>query len=209
MVASTPASGHWLSLQEASDLLQVHPTTLRQWADRGQVRVFRTPGGHRRFDESDVRRLLKDSGTRRLDLMVDAAVGRARLESSDGRLDAEAWYRRLDEGARESHRALGRDLLLALRTELESPDPVVPPRSAVELGSRYAELSFGAGLTVAEAMRAFLRFQEMVAAGIRQLAGLPAQGGEADDLDRRAAAYVNEVLIAMVDCYVGFGEVGT
>ena len=44
----------WLSLDEAAKRLSVHPATLREWADKGQIRTFRTPGGHRRFSEADV-----------------------------------------------------------------------------------------------------------------------------------------------------------
>ena len=44
----------WLSLHEASQRLNVHPATLREWADRGRIRTFRTPGGHRRFSVEDV-----------------------------------------------------------------------------------------------------------------------------------------------------------
>lgn len=52
------ATTHWLSLREAASLLGVHPTTLRAWADAGQVRAVRTPGGHRRFAADDVKKLL-------------------------------------------------------------------------------------------------------------------------------------------------------
>jgi len=44
----------WLSLDEAAKRLKVHPTTLREWADKGRIRAYRTPGGHRRFSEADV-----------------------------------------------------------------------------------------------------------------------------------------------------------
>ena len=44
----------WLSLRDACRLLDVSNTTLRQWADNGYLRVYRTPGGHRRFLRDDV-----------------------------------------------------------------------------------------------------------------------------------------------------------
>ncbi|MCB0134891.1 MAG: helix-turn-helix domain-containing protein, partial [Caldilineaceae bacterium] len=34
--------GKWLTLKEASAFLGVHFTTLRGWADRGEIPVFRT-----------------------------------------------------------------------------------------------------------------------------------------------------------------------
>ena len=45
---------HWLSLRDACRILDVSQTTLRQWADGGHLRVYRTPGGHRRFLREDV-----------------------------------------------------------------------------------------------------------------------------------------------------------
>ena len=44
----------WLSLRGACHILDVSHTTLRQWADGGYLRVYRTPGGHRRFLRADV-----------------------------------------------------------------------------------------------------------------------------------------------------------
>src|ERR1700737_1125660 len=38
-----------LSLQRASNILGVHPATLRVWADKGKINSIRTAGGHRRF----------------------------------------------------------------------------------------------------------------------------------------------------------------
>ena len=42
-------------------LLQVNEATLRQWADHGHLRVYRTPGGHRRFYRDDVLALTKSN----------------------------------------------------------------------------------------------------------------------------------------------------
>lgn len=39
-----------ISIQEASDLLGVHPDTLRRWEQEGKIESERTPGGHRRYD---------------------------------------------------------------------------------------------------------------------------------------------------------------
>jgi len=44
-----PLQDRWLSLGQASAMLNVHPSTLRRWADGGLVPCQRTPGGHRRF----------------------------------------------------------------------------------------------------------------------------------------------------------------
>lgn len=46
--------GEWLSLSEVAQILGVHPSTIRNWADQGQIPVHRTKGGHRRFKQSEV-----------------------------------------------------------------------------------------------------------------------------------------------------------
>ena len=37
----------------------VHPTTVTRWAKTGKIPFILTPGGHRKFRESDVRAWLK------------------------------------------------------------------------------------------------------------------------------------------------------
>jgi len=105
----------WLSIGEASRLLGVHESTLRQWADTGRVRSFRTPGGHRRFLLEDLLRLqaqereappdAEDVGESALQLM------RRRLRRGPGRSGPPEWMTRLDESARQRFRFLGRRLL--------------------------------------------------------------------------------------------------
>jgi excisionase family DNA binding protein len=48
-----------LTLQEAAVLLDVCPTTVRRYTDRGVLRCFRTPGNQRRFHLSDVLDLME------------------------------------------------------------------------------------------------------------------------------------------------------
>src|SRR6266480_6033843 len=100
----------WLSLDEAAKRLSVHPATLREWADKGQIRTFRTPGGHRRFSEADVARLGAHAKPD-LSLLMHATVGHARIATSDGRLATESWYARFDEVAKVRQRELGMDLV--------------------------------------------------------------------------------------------------
>ena len=43
---------------EVATLFRVDPKTVTRWAAAGRIRSIRTPGGHRRFLESEVRALL-------------------------------------------------------------------------------------------------------------------------------------------------------
>src|SRR4051794_34612809 len=50
-----PGENTWLSIDAACKLLGVDQSTLRRWSDSGKIPVFRTPGGHRRYNEEDLR----------------------------------------------------------------------------------------------------------------------------------------------------------
>ncbi len=49
-----------LTPAEVAALLRVSPKTVTRWAKKKKVGSIRTPGGHRRFRESEVRALLED-----------------------------------------------------------------------------------------------------------------------------------------------------
>ena len=49
---------------EVATLFRVDPKTVTRWASAGRIGSIRTPGGHRRFRESEVRTLLSgEEGT--------------------------------------------------------------------------------------------------------------------------------------------------
>jgi len=50
---SAPTRGYY-STKAVAALLLVDVTTIRRWADAGKLRCFRTPGGHRRFTQSQI-----------------------------------------------------------------------------------------------------------------------------------------------------------
>jgi excisionase family DNA binding protein len=47
---------------EVASLFRVDPKTVTRWAAAGRISSIRTPGGHRRFRESEVRALLRGGG---------------------------------------------------------------------------------------------------------------------------------------------------
>ncbi|HUG28889.1 MAG TPA: helix-turn-helix domain-containing protein, partial [Candidatus Limnocylindria bacterium] len=65
MARSASLDPDWIGLSAASRVLGVSPATLRRWSDAGRLRVFTTPGGHRRFSRSALERLLPADRSRR------------------------------------------------------------------------------------------------------------------------------------------------
>lgn len=61
---------------EVAALFRVDPKTVTRWAAAGRIGSIRTPGGHRRFRESEVRALLEGEGM--LDEMDDGLAGHSR-----------------------------------------------------------------------------------------------------------------------------------
>lgn len=45
---------------EVATLFRVDPKTVTRWASAGRIGSIRTPGGHRRFRESEVKNMLAD-----------------------------------------------------------------------------------------------------------------------------------------------------
>jgi excisionase family DNA binding protein len=52
----------WLTLGQAARYLGVAQSTIRKWSDSGRVRVFKTPGRHRRYRRDDLDAFLERSG---------------------------------------------------------------------------------------------------------------------------------------------------
>jgi len=189
----------WLSLTEASKRLKVHPTTLREWADRGRIRTFRTPGGHRRFSVEDVDALAADAAPE-LALFMSALVGQARLATTAGQLATESWYSRFDEAAKERQRELGHDLMRLLVAYLGDTDREWKGEVGA-LGERYARLAHDVNLSLGDAMRAFHLFEGLVHSSMKQLSAV--QAGGMADFERHVAWFLNEVRVAMVESYTG------
>jgi excisionase family DNA binding protein len=59
MITSQEDSERLLTPGEAAERFRVGTKTLVRWADRGLLGVVRLPGGHRRYRESEVERVIK------------------------------------------------------------------------------------------------------------------------------------------------------
>ena len=55
--------GRLLTPGEVAAMFRVDPKTVTRWATAGRIGSIRTPGGHRRFREDEVRALLRGTTT--------------------------------------------------------------------------------------------------------------------------------------------------
>src|SRR5436190_4023518 len=87
---NVPGAGtRWVNLGRACEILGVNESTVRRWADSGEIRCFRTPGGHRRFAEGDLFAMTQggNSGARPEHEIETAAVSRIRRQLHGGKSD--------------------------------------------------------------------------------------------------------------------------
>ncbi len=197
MAVTGASEAGWLSLQEASSRLRAHPDTLRQWADRGHIRSFRTPGGHRRFSEADVEALAGRPNAE-LGLLLEASIGRARLVAAAGDLAQASWYSHFDEAAKQKQRELGHELMRVLISYASDPDHE-DPAAIHQLGGRYAALARESGLSLGDAMRAFHHFEGVVRSSVDQL--MLTHRSSSLELEQSTSRFLNEVRIAMVELF--------
>jgi excisionase family DNA binding protein len=154
----------WLSLSEVASMLGVHPSTVRSWSDKGHLPAHRTQGGHRRFRRREVELWIQSHREEGLDeghQVVHAALKNIRVKISEGSLENEGWYEKLDEEARNQYRRSGRALLQGLLESLAA-DGGYDNSEARSLGFEYASRGWRRGLTAAEASRAFLFFRNVL-----------------------------------------------
>jgi excisionase family DNA binding protein len=157
----------WLSLRDACRLLDVSNTTLRQWADNGYLRVYRTPGGHRRFLRDDVESFANAPEQAQEHGREEAIEGSAlrKIRRSLGRNDVlqQSWYQSVEEEGKVRMRLFGRRLLSLLLQEAG------PRRRRQELlveahllGREYGTEMSERGVTLKDTIEAFVFFRTMV-----------------------------------------------
>lgn len=204
----------WLSLRQVADMLGMHPATVRLWADRNELPSRRTNGGHRRFRRADIEAHLRQEAERKphpaAQLLVQSILGRVRFAFTDGTLNTLSWYQHFNDAARDAYRRLGRqtlELLLRVLTETKINEDL--RHEAVMLGTEYGSVTCQSCVSVADAVRAFLYFRNIVDESVLQLAEVRGNRDSRDSRDhqdipwaeslRQIQALTNEILPALIE----------
>ncbi|HLH25054.1 MAG TPA: helix-turn-helix domain-containing protein [Chloroflexota bacterium] len=179
----------WLPIRRAADLLGVSPATLRLWTAAGKVRAGVTPGGHRRYAEVEVRRLLAERREADWDAVAAELAAALRARYADlARAEAprQAWFHRFDAPARARVHALGESLLAQVARLLAAPgarERARLLRDGRRIGAEYGREVARLGLAASDALAAFLFFRtpilESVNATVRARPGLALPAGDA------------------------------
>jgi excisionase family DNA binding protein len=200
-----PHDSEWLSLQQAAQMLGVHPATVRSWADDGKIPSRRTAGGHRRFPKSALTQYAATQGELQpveVQVILQNALGQARMQVGEGTLTQEAWYGRMSESTRDHMRTLGRRTLEGLRQYLASGAPDRQLAPAITLGGDYARTLRTDGLTLPQAVRGFLYFGDFVTNAVLTWSEVtPRSPSDWMHLLRQVNTYMNAMLLSIIEYY--------
>jgi excisionase family DNA binding protein len=204
---SSSRNPDWIGLSEASRVLGVSPATLRRWSDAGRLRVFTTPGGHRRFSRAALERLLPADRSRRPSIGA-AGVTPSRLARTYRRASREVapelpWVLALTDEQRLLFRERGQVLAASLLQHLDAPHPEAAGHhlgEAATSAEEYGRVAAGLGLSLSQTVEGFLRFR---APFHHELAMAARRRGfdtaETTDLLETAERAMDRLLVATMD----------
>ena len=143
---------------------------MRQWADAGHLRVYRTPGGHRRFAREDLVAFTRQqpvaAPSETPDKLEDAALRRIRRRLSHEEVASQSWYQSVQEEGRDRMRLFGRRLLSLLVQGL--PQRRASGRrqevlaEALMLGHEYGAEMSERNVPLKDTVEAFIFFRTLV-----------------------------------------------
>ena len=198
-----------LSISQASKMLGVSEATLRQWTDEGKIRAFVTPGGHRRYAESELRQF---TGTGHRVHGIKDLVAKMELVPSQELQIAQThfvntdWYGKLDQDARAHLADLGRRmhrLVIMYVTRQSKRDEIVQLAQDVghEFGAYLAEI----GLSLTDAMEAFLLHRApLINAATDLMKKREALNERAAEAIPLVTQITDEALLSLVEAYQNY-----
>lgn len=196
----------WLSLKQASEQLNIHPTTLRRWANQGAIPHILTPGGHRRFAAADIEQFLRNQ--RQAQPLIPAAQSWAeqaltRTQQGLAAQSSQPWLATMNDAHRELHRQLGRRLmgltLQYISSEEENGNLLQEARA---IGHEYGRINRATGMALTDALGVSMFFRdELIDVALQ----LPDEAGirPRDNLRlmRRINQLLNAVHLAIAEIY--------
>jgi excisionase family DNA binding protein len=192
----------WVNLARACAVLGVNESTVRRWADAGQIRCFRTPGGHRRFAESDLQAMIDGRPGTADHELKNAAVSRIQRQLHAAKHEA-GWYQELEADERDLLRPLGRRLVEIVDDYIarrgRRPDLEVEVGT---IGEEYGRQLRNRSMPLRQAMQAFTFFRRSLDETAKQLSERKRM--TADDAARareEIAALADRVLLGVTAAY--------
>lgn len=168
--------GKWLNLGEASAMLGVSESTIRRWADSGEIRSFRTSGGHRRILEEDLHRIIGSLGpvspAQDQEHISNIAIGRVKRRLSRGRGGHAALFDQFSPEVRDRLRLMGRQMVdLFAKVIVGGSRKERFVEDARAMGREYGRMLVGSGIGLRAAVATFNSLRRSMEETASQIAG--------------------------------------
>jgi len=162
-----------VSIGKASLILGVSETTLRQWTDEGKIKAFVTPGGHRRFPQTELKKMLAPRKTpSSIRDLVSELEGTTHQHGEIDRrfLIQTAWYHTLNSNSQERLAGFGRKLLSLISRYISQPSHREEiSHQARDIGGDIGEILVDLGLPLTDAVEAFILHREPLLEAVTRL----------------------------------------
>ena len=182
-----------VGLGTASRMLGVKEATLRYWANRGLVRVVRTPGGHRRFLREEIQSLFERNAPPPIEERQhweELALKRIKRRLSRHSRSRHVWRDGLAADDLVRFRLFGRRVLsLLARTITEGEPPRMVLQEARLLGRENGKEMISQEHSLTNTLSAFLFFRDGA------LEALPS------DSRQRALAVADQIMLGVAEAH--------
>ena len=195
----------WLSLTQAANSFNVHPTTLRRWANKGQIPYILTPGGHRRFAQSAVEAFLSQSvgkgNVSPSEQWADKALTHTRQEIVH--VSSTEWMVSITEERRAQYRELGQELMAMVFQFISgNGDDDHMLAEAHKIGLEHGRLGREEALSLTDSLGASLFFRDrLIEAALHLPESTHIRPQENIRLMQRINTLVNQVHLAIASAY--------
>ena len=192
-----------VSISEASQALGVSATTLRQWTGEGKIKVFITPGGHRRYSRAELKKFMtsqqKTHGIKDLVVELEDTAHHLR-EIGRKSLSTTPWYDKVNKESQEHLACLGRQLLNSIIKYITEPSKreetiKIAHDVGHDLGGTLAKL----GLPLTDSVEVFILHRDPIMNAvthlIRKKEGVTGRVAEAIPL---VAQVMDKALVSLV-----------
>jgi excisionase family DNA binding protein len=195
-----------VSIKEASSYLGVSEAALRNWTDEGKIKAFITPGGHRRYFPSELKKFAnvhtKTLGISDLVIELEETVTQHR-EIAKNYLQKIPWYSDLSRKSQEQLADTGRSLLNLIIKYISEPSHRKDILAQIrDVGASLGAMSADLQIPLTDSIEAFLVHRDPIITTVTYLMKKrEAFGGKIAGVIPMIAHVMDEALLALVSAH--------
>lgn len=192
-----------ISIKEASNYLGVSEAALRNWTDEGKIKAFITPGGHRRYFPSELKKFAsahtKTLGINDLVIELEETVTQHR-DIAKNYLQKIPWYSDLSRKSQEQLADNGRSLLNLIIRYISEPSRRKDILAQIQdVGASLGTMTADLQIPLTDSIEAFLLHRDPIITTVTYLMKKrEAFGGKIAGVIPMITHVMDEALLALV-----------